>query len=256
MWNLPPARPSSGWTPATITAAAAVVFMVIAAIAASSTQNHSGSAVPSPARPTPATSAAAAPVATAPTTYIVQPGDGWWKIATDHGVTLQALLDANHATASTTIVPGETIALPDGATEAASSQTPTVAAAAPSQQVAPNVSEGTVGEKQACLKAIGYDVTVDGTIGPQTVAALTALQSRLQANQVTDGEYDRCMSGAAQYRASLAANGAQAPQGTASSPPAQVPTAAPGYGPRTEHVRGYAKKDGTYVAPYTRRAPH
>lgn len=48
----------------------------------------------------------------APRTYTVQPGDGWFKIASDNQVTMPALLAANDATVATAIHPGQTLHLP------------------------------------------------------------------------------------------------------------------------------------------------
>ena len=46
------------------------------------------------------------------TTYVVQAGDSWYRIAANNGVSLDALLAANGATVETTIVPGQTIVIP------------------------------------------------------------------------------------------------------------------------------------------------
>ncbi|MDO8364576.1 MAG: LysM peptidoglycan-binding domain-containing M23 family metallopeptidase [Actinomycetota bacterium] len=50
-------------------------------------------------------------------TYTVVAGDSWWKIATNNGVSMTALLTANNATTSTIIHPGDVLCLPSpGAT--------------------------------------------------------------------------------------------------------------------------------------------
>lgn len=46
------------------------------------------------------------------TTYVVQAGDSWYRIAANNGVSLDALLAANGATIETTILPGQTIVIP------------------------------------------------------------------------------------------------------------------------------------------------
>ena len=46
------------------------------------------------------------------TTYVVQAGDSWYRIAANNGVSLYALLAANGATVETTILPGQTIVIP------------------------------------------------------------------------------------------------------------------------------------------------
>jgi peptidoglycan endopeptidase LytE len=48
------------------------------------------------------------------TTYVVKPGDWLSKIATRHGITLQALLRANNLTATSLIVPGQRLRIPTG----------------------------------------------------------------------------------------------------------------------------------------------
>ena len=49
--------------------------------------------------------------------YVVRNGDGWWQIAHTHGVTMQQILTANHATATTPVRSGQTIHLPPGTHE-------------------------------------------------------------------------------------------------------------------------------------------
>ncbi|WP_314196579.1 LysM domain-containing protein [Abiotrophia defectiva] len=46
------------------------------------------------------------------TTYVVQAGDSWYRIAANNGVSLDALLAANGASLETTILPGQTIVIP------------------------------------------------------------------------------------------------------------------------------------------------
>jgi LysM repeat protein len=113
--------------------------------------------------------------------YVVQAGDSWWKIATDHSTTLQALLDVNQATASTVLAPGQVISLPGG----------TVTLARPSVVVP------------------GADVRAALAPAPQ--------QGALVSDYASTGY---------------------------------------GHGAKTVHVRGYTKKNGTYVQSHTRSAPH
>jgi LysM repeat protein len=55
----------------------------------------------------------AAPRKTTAHAYVVRAGDrGWWRVAQAHGVTLSALLAANHATSATPIRVGQTVLLP------------------------------------------------------------------------------------------------------------------------------------------------
>ena len=73
-------------------------------------------AVPAPAR---------AAVALAPAgegfggTYVVQPGDSLWRIATRYGISLEALMAANHITSDKVILQiGQVLAVPGEAAEA------------------------------------------------------------------------------------------------------------------------------------------
>ncbi len=66
------------------------------------------------AAPAAAPAAPAAPAGGAGS-YVVQAGDSLGGIASRHGVSLPALLAANGMTANSLILPGQTIALPDGA---------------------------------------------------------------------------------------------------------------------------------------------
>lgn len=68
----------------------------------------------------------------APTAYVVQPGDGWYKIAQKNGVTLGALLAANGA--SGTDVPlfaDQVLQLPTGAVPSSPGTVPQATARAP-----------------------------------------------------------------------------------------------------------------------------
>ena len=56
-----------------------------------------------------------APVAMPPAGYVVQPGDGWFAIASASGVDLSELLALNGATPSTVIHPGDVLRLPGSA---------------------------------------------------------------------------------------------------------------------------------------------
>jgi LysM repeat protein len=67
---------------------------------------------------------AAAPVATTGGSYTVAPGDSLSRIAQRHGVSLSALLGVNGFTASSLIVPGQSITLPAGATAPAAPAAP------------------------------------------------------------------------------------------------------------------------------------
>jgi len=61
-----------------------------------------------------AASAKDAPASAAPThAYVVRAGDGgWFQLARAHGTTMQHLLAANHATATTPVKTGQRIHLP------------------------------------------------------------------------------------------------------------------------------------------------
>jgi LysM repeat protein len=90
---------------------------------------------------TPATNAtvpAAGPACT--NTYTVLSGDYWIRIADGASITLDELLAANGATASTALFPGQTVCLPDGTTvvvTAAPTTTKTVTTARPVTTAAP-----------------------------------------------------------------------------------------------------------------------
>ncbi len=89
-----------------------------------------------PARPQRPSVSCAAP-------YAVVRGDSWYAVARRHGVTLDALLAANGATASTTLFAGSTICLPDGATPTTPAPPTTVPAAPPTTvPAAPPASGG------------------------------------------------------------------------------------------------------------------
>jgi LysM repeat protein len=48
-------------------------------------------------------------------TVVVHAGEGWYQIAKAHGVTMQQLLAANHATPATKLDAGQVLRLPAGA---------------------------------------------------------------------------------------------------------------------------------------------
>jgi LysM repeat protein len=83
---------------------AIVRFAAVLAVAAVSALDASAGAAP-------ARAAAAKP---APAhAYVVRAGDGgWFQIAHAHGVTMQQLLAANHATATTRVMAGQKINVP------------------------------------------------------------------------------------------------------------------------------------------------
>lgn len=65
---------------------------------------------------TPTTAPTVRPVDSDGLRYTIQAGDSLWGIATSHGVSLAALLAANGIEATALILPGRTLALPQGAT--------------------------------------------------------------------------------------------------------------------------------------------
>ncbi len=92
------------------------------------------------------TKTAMAPKAAPARSYVVKSGDSWSQIAQSHGTTLQHVLAANHATASTPINPGMHVKLPadakpDAKTSRSGSQ------AKPAQQAQP--ARGTPAQTQA-----------------------------------------------------------------------------------------------------------
>jgi LysM repeat protein len=68
-----------------------------------------------------------------PRTYRVVAGDGWYAIASKNGVSVDALLAANHATVDTAIHPDDVVLLPSGS--AAPAPQPTYVAARPAYTV-------------------------------------------------------------------------------------------------------------------------
>lgn len=83
-----------------------VVARMLGLVPASTPVPASGSAVAAPA-----VSASVAPVAK---TYTVKAGDWLSRIASDNGVSLQALLDANGLTVASVIHPGDVLNIPSG----------------------------------------------------------------------------------------------------------------------------------------------
>jgi DNA-directed RNA polymerase specialized sigma24 family protein len=59
-----------------------------------------------------ATTTTAPPTTTGPGRYVVEAGDAWVTIAEKLGVTLEALLAANNATAETLLIPGQELVVP------------------------------------------------------------------------------------------------------------------------------------------------
>jgi LysM repeat protein len=95
----------------------------------------SGAAVPAPVAPVAAPPVAAPPVA-ASGTYTIVPGDTITAIARRHGVSVQAVLDANGLSRSSIIYPGRTLTVP-GATGTAAAPAPPASAAPASPAPAP-----------------------------------------------------------------------------------------------------------------------
>ena len=161
--------------------------------------------------------------------------------------------DASHAS----LAAGEVTSL---------SATPTYVFAAPPKSKTVNAG-WSLTENQVCLRAVGYDVAVDGVFGPQTEAASAAWSGRSKTDAgVSDADATRCINAVSEYRASHAAavvepSSSDYSSRTSAGAPAYVaPVAAPSYvspvpdfGARTQYVSGYTRKNGTYVAPYMRR---
>jgi len=98
----------------------------------------------------------------APRSYTVQPGDGWFKIASDNQVTLPALLAVNDATTATAIHPGQTLRLP-------STDTASAVAVVPSTRRPPTpVAGGGAGFEGAGGGTLCSDGSVSGSTGRGT----------------------------------------------------------------------------------------
>jgi hypothetical protein len=111
----------------------------------------------------------------------------------------------------------------------------------------------------------GADEPAPGTAGDGTVVAddgeasfcttHTCIPNYSNGSGTTvmcaDGEYSHSggIQGACSYHGGVAGGGASS---TAGSTPSYAPSTSSG---GVVHVRGYTRRDGTYVAPYTRRAP-
>jgi hypothetical protein len=150
-------------------------------------------------------------------------------------------------------------------------------------------------EWQACLIASGYDLGpsgADGIWGQKSQEAYTSFWAAHPSGTVNEAEIRRCWGGTTAVTApaipkstaplkprktldeaikeevvhesgqvddtptTVAAPAAEPapPYISPAAPPYIAPV--PDYGSRTEHVSGYTRKDGTYVAPYTRRPSH
>jgi peptidoglycan hydrolase-like protein with peptidoglycan-binding domain len=117
-------------------------------------------------------------------------------------------------------------------------------------------------ETQLCLRAVGFNVVADGVSGPQTQAATTAFRARMKEDGGdSDDDLIRCVNAILTYRASTPTQAAQrqAAAYVAPSPAYAAPSPVyvdPSHWDRTEHVSGYTRKNGTYVAPYVRKPSH
>jgi hypothetical protein len=79
----------------------------------------------------PTAEGAPAAIACTGATYTVKSGDSWSRIASQHGVTMAALLAANNATTATVIHPGQIVCLPVGATNTTTTAAPTTTPTTP-----------------------------------------------------------------------------------------------------------------------------
>lgn len=94
-------------------------------------------AVPLP--PPPPAATAPRPVVASDRTYTVQGGDNLFRIALNHGVGLDALLEANGLTENSFIRPGQVLIIPGGGSGPSSAPTPLPTPAAPPEPV-PDIS--------------------------------------------------------------------------------------------------------------------
>ncbi len=95
--------------------------------------------VPPPPPTSPTTTAAPRPVVAADRTYTVQGGDNLFRIALNHGISLNALLEANGLAENSFIRPGQTLNIPGGGSGPSPAPTPLPTPAAPAGPV-PDVS--------------------------------------------------------------------------------------------------------------------
>ena len=116
-------------------------------------------------------------------TYTVQRGDTLWDIARAHGVSLDALLQANPQIANPDLIyPDQSIRLPSsvGGPDGANGAQPGGAVATPGaggDRLVQGSSGPEVLELQQMLKALGYyHAHTGGNFGPQTDAAVRAFQ--------------------------------------------------------------------------------
>src|SRR5690606_18492836 len=100
-----------------------------------------------------------------PQTYTAAPGDSWYRIADEAGVTPSRLLTENRATTDTAILPGDDICLPEGAAmpRPPVTATPAPAAAAPTPTTPPPTPP-----------APAADAPTPTTAAPTTAAPTTA----------------------------------------------------------------------------------
>lgn len=73
--------------------------------------------------PTPEPVETPQPVSVSPGTYVVQAGDTLFRIAVNHGTTVEALAQANSITNPSMIVPGQELVIPAGSSSPSSSTT-------------------------------------------------------------------------------------------------------------------------------------
>lgn len=154
---------------------------------------------PAPA-PAPAPKPAPAPRPSAkPRTVTVKSGDTLWKIAGALGVTVAALLGANHITAGTAIKPGQVITAPATVTVTPKPTAtapivvkpkPTAPAAKPKPKPVVRLSQLKSGARngsvltvqKALAKAVGLKyTTARGLFGPATKAALAKYRAKVFA---------------------------------------------------------------------------
>jgi LysM repeat protein len=107
-----------------------------------------------------------------PQTYTAAPGDSWYRIADEAGVTPSQLLAENNATTETVILPGDDICLPEGAAMPNPPTTVTPPTTEPATTApAPTATEAT-------------STTAPSTTAPTTTAAPIANMSRSEVQEL------------------------------------------------------------------------